>query len=180
MKIKEPFFSQKKSEEKASPQQTIMKKNVSTRVRTGQGLGCLALSSYLALSSNVAAQQNITVFDDPLFGDPDAPVAPAFGFDITRTEFRYSPETDVLDIRIKFAGIAGDADGDGDPNSGIGDINNFEFGEIVNLAFNFNNDAFFDYNISISESFPSDASNIPLQSLDGVRGLLGPTSTQSS
>ncbi|MGJ8726106.1 MAG: hypothetical protein ACSHYB_16235 [Roseibacillus sp.] len=145
-----------------------MKRRTIIQNKTGLRFGGLALTSYIAISSNVSAQQDITVFDDPPFGDPAAPFAPAFGFDFTRAEFRYAPGSDVLDIRLKFSGIAGDADGDGDPDGGTDDVADYGSGEFFNINFDFENDGFVDYVVASPNSIPSGTSNIPLGSFGGL------------
>ena len=165
LKIKEHLFSRNNLRRGLEPQRTIMKKNVSTRARTRQSLGFIALSSYLALSSSVSAQQNITVFDD---GETIAITPPpAFGFDITRAEFRYDRNSDILNIRLRFDGIAGDVDGDGDPDSGPDDSANFGAGEQIAISFDLNCDATDDFVVGIN----------PIQSFTGTENIPLPVNT---
>ena len=91
----------------------------------------LALSLVASLPTAFAQLNQTVFFDDGrdivgyngenFVGDNNSTNPPANGFNLEKLSFRYNPVEDILDIRIKTDGVAGDVDGDGDPNAGPND-----------------------------------------------------------
>ena len=108
----------------------------------------LGAISLLATSAQTHAQLNVTVFPDngsaigEIPSELTTPNPPANGFNMQRVILRYDADTDTLDVRMKFDGVAGDVDGDGDPNTGTGDVANFGPGENFGLTIDSNCDGF--------------------------------------
>ena len=79
------------------------------------------------------------------------PFSPS-GWDIKDVRFVYDQTTDVLYVGINFFGIAGDADGDGNPSSaspeltalGGSDLANLGGAEAIQIVFDWNEDGVFD------------------------------------
>lgn len=133
-------------------------------------------------------QQGVTVFGDPA-GDVTTPSplsepAETTGWDLLSTIFRYNPNTDVLQIRLQFDGIAGDADGDGDPGSGTitsggTDVADLGVGEHLAIAFNFGNNESFDFITGVRPSGAinsSGSTNLVLAEYeisDGIEDIFG-------
>lgn len=129
-------------------------------------LGALALVTSLLPAH---AQSNATVFDDPGTAVGSFPAegalasSPSAGFNLQRAIFRLDPVADTLDIRLKFDGIAGDADGNGDPNGGPDDVANFGAGESFGVLVDLDCDGSDDFIIGLpTNSALTGAGNEPL------------------
>ena len=85
-------------------------------------------------------------------GLPPAFPFPTSGWDIKDFRFVYDAEEDALYVGINFFGIAGDADGDGNPSSaspaltalGGADLANLASSEAIQIEFDWNGDGVFD------------------------------------
>lgn len=116
----------------------------------------------LATPFQANAQIDTTVFNDdpdivsgtlPLYPpETTSATPPNAGFNLQRTIYRYDQNADTLDIRMKFDGIAGDADGNGDPNTGTGDVANFGAGESFGIAIDAGCDLAFDFSVGVPTS----------------------------
>jgi len=89
-----------------------------------------------------------------------APAGTQSGWDMQSAFFFYDPVTDNMYVGVDFAGIFGDADGDGDPSgtsSWLGSLLGTDHGDLSNtegfiLAFDNGNDGNFDVYIGVSRT----------------------------
>ena len=112
----------------------------------------------LSLTGNVetdfVSPEAVIVTDGtaPDVGMPPGSPSVTSGWDIKDFRFVYDAEEDVLYVGINFFGIAGDADGDGDPSSsspalisrGGQDLANLALSEAIQILFDWNRDGVFD------------------------------------
>ncbi len=100
----------------------------------------------------IADAVNATGEEEPDVGLPPAFPFPTSGWDIKDFRFVYDAEEDALYVGINFFGIAGDADGDGNPSStspaltalGGTDLANLASSEAIQIEFDWNGDGVFD------------------------------------
>ncbi len=101
------------------------------------------------VGSEAAIVTDGTVFD---VGRPPAWPFSSSGWDIKDVRFVYDRDNDVLYVGINFFGIAGDADGNGDPSNaspeltarGGTDLPNLALTEAIQIQFDWNEDEVFD------------------------------------
>jgi hypothetical protein len=120
-------------------------------------VGASALRA-LSLTGNVetdfVASEAVIVTDGaiPDVGMPPGSPTVTSGWDIKDFRFVYDAEEDVLYVGINFFGIAGDADGDGDPSSasaalisrGGQDLPDLGSSEAIQISFDWNEDGVFE------------------------------------
>ncbi len=108
----------------------------------------------VVVPDNAVFDSNAPILPDVGVPSPPFPTnpRPVSGWDIKDVRFFYDRQSDVLYVGINFFGIAGDADGDGDPaNSSVtltalggSDVSNLGVGEAIQVAFDWNEDEVFD------------------------------------
>ena len=111
----------------------------------------------------VADAVNATGEETPDVGLPPAFPFPTSGWDIKDFRFFYDAEEDALYVGINFFGIAGDADGDGDPSStspalisrGGQDLASLASSEAIQIEFDWNSDGVFDTIAGVPTSAPA-------------------------
>ena len=119
----------------------------------------LALSLAASLPTAFAQLNQTVFFDDGrdivgyngenFVGDINSTNPPANGFNLEKLSFRYNPVEDYLDIRITTDGVAGDVDGNGDPDTGPND-SEFWIGESLAFAIDMDCDGTDDFSFGMT------------------------------